>query len=1008
MSSGKFQLYRKDAAGNDVPCSGITYRIMSVMDGTLATFGITDENGYTATVVARAQQQQAGAGTPMPAAAMGGQGYRPAPLLPLHSNRYVLQVRDSITGKWIEPVLHPETRNAQLDLPVSSRTDNLPAAWALMQGATVKPLRLKPYHQFEFMMQQSRKRLPNAPYVAYTYDKDGRKVAAVDIDGKPIKGNTNRSGQTPRIYCEQKAWFVFNLPGTQAEFMSKAVEPVVSGAAVQLQQVTAKGQVAVSAPGKGKVADVSGKVSAPVILNAEDEELLLLTPDVWKEFEAVSGYIENTMAGVHRARQNLSDALQARSAEAIRQAEKDLGLAEDKVAKLLNKDFAKKADLVEVVTFESYDKGAHSGKVGADRVGMRRRYIPRKKYEQYKSRRLKGIPTKLEMSVSAKVKDGAASAKYEGKGERSDRKTFDAKKFRESLSKLKVQAKGSTQTDPWVWDMIDIGGNEFAETVKKSDSYSVDKAAQWMRCVAGAGASAEANWDPKKGTVSAQASANAQAKLVLFEGKWIHTWSIPSAKGWQMNYGGIDLGAIVFQLACELYGFVGAKASLTGAVGISIQGGKAKIVPQARDRTDSLAANYDERRGLPRADMGDPPPPGGAKSSRIVPAALNEAPPKDINGMSLTAEAFAGAEGGITPSGELQWLPPQQTKPVSFAKLSLDVAVSAGAGASAQLYIYYARGKFRIKASARLCWGVGAKGAVDFVVDAEGMAQFVQWVYYQLAHAGFKVLVYFARDAFAAFSQLLFLAISKNTKIGQELEATINAIQMALEGVMRSLEKAENRYKLVRSINSNPVWLVYATPETRGMLLYALTRHDWATHSNDLPEVQQKGWDTQVHYLNEHKQAILKIVKGVKLRQEWTNMFQHMSIDGSKLADDSKAEGDVLRFLNYGLSLAENLKGKVFNPINKDPTLQPEDVGNSYLEDYLKHRASLLGQFPKGYEVAQLDRLDGPDLLRLDGQESPMFAVIDPQYLWLDRDAAATLLAQEHGRDPEGEGSALA
>ncbi|WP_258532326.1 hypothetical protein, partial [Xanthomonas oryzae] len=86
-----------------------------------------------------------------------------------------------------------------------------------------------------------------------------------------------------------------------------------------------------------------------------------------------------------------------------------------------------------------------------------------------------------------------------------------------------------------------------------------------------------------------------------------------------------------------------------------------------------------------------------------------------------------------------------------------------------------------VKASARLCWGVGAKGAIDFVVDAEGMLEFVKWVYYQLAHAGFKTLVYMAKDAFLALSQLLFMAIAKDSEIGQQLasrEPLNNAPQM--------------------------------------------------------------------------------------------------------------------------------------------------------------------------------------------------------------------------------------
>ncbi|WP_235429041.1 hypothetical protein [Xanthomonas oryzae] len=221
------------------------------------------------------------------------------------------------------------------------------------------------------------------------------------------------------------------------------------------------------------------------------------------------------------------------------------------------------------------------------------------------------------------------------------------------------------------------------------------------------------------------------------------------------------------------------------------------------------------------------------------------------------------------------------------------------------------------------------------------------------------------------------------------------------QGRLVSLEKAENRHKLVQSINKKPVWLIYATPETRGMLLYVLTRHDWATHWNDAPEVKYKGMDMQVHYLNEHKQAVINVMKCVKLRPEWSNVMQHMTIDGRKGTDPGKADGDVMRFLNYGISLNPDLKGGVFDPLNDKPDWTPKDAQNTYLQDYLKHRSTLMGAYPKGYEVASLNEMDGAQLAMLDGQESPMFAAIDPQYLGIDREAAKTMLAMDHGSSAE-------
>ncbi|OLH73508.1 DNA repair protein, partial [Xanthomonas oryzae pv. oryzae] len=178
-------------------------------------------------------------------------------------------------------------------------------------------------------------------------------------------------------------------------------------------------------------------------------------------------------------------------------------------------------------------------------------------------------------------------------------------------------------------------------------------------------------------------------------------------------------------------------------------------------------------------------------------------------------------------------------------------------------------------------------------------------------------------------------------------------------------------------------------------------RHDYATHWNDAPQVKYKGMDMQVHYLNEHKQAVINVMKCVKLRPEWSNVMQHMTIDGRKGGDPGKADGDVMRFLNYGISLNPDLKGGVFDPLNDKPDSTPKDAQNTYLEDYLKHRSTLMGAYPKGYEVASLNEMDGTQLAMLDGQESPMFAAIDPQYLGIDREAANTMLAMDRGSSAE-------
>ncbi|PNR77359.1 DNA repair protein, partial [Xanthomonas oryzae pv. oryzae] len=193
--------------------------------------------------------------------------------------RYTLQVWSQVLSAYVEPELHP-------DLKMAPRLV-LPSVSVIAPPMQTQDVLLKRYLRVRFQFKQGNQPIVGAPFVAYTYDAAGRQIAARDLQGKPIKGNTNKHGDTGKLYTNDTAWFVFNLPGAEKmAYTSDAFEPCVMGADAVMYEVNVKSQVAVAAPGKGTVAKVSGKVSAPAVLNAQDEELLLLTPEVWKEFEA--------------------------------------------------------------------------------------------------------------------------------------------------------------------------------------------------------------------------------------------------------------------------------------------------------------------------------------------------------------------------------------------------------------------------------------------------------------------------------------------------------------------------------------------------------------------------------------------------------------------------------------------------------------------------------------------------------------------------------------------------
>lgn len=1006
MSSGKFTLFRHDGHGNVVPCADVTYRIRDVLHGfVIVASGTTDTHGDTdpVTLPERAQTPAppalpnwrrgwpnlgpgpAGLRLPWPrrnvpdAAAGAGQGAR----LPQSEHRYQLQVRDDVSGEWTDPLLHPDCHEpAQL----GPWSEDPRADASLRPALQVRRLRLRPFHQLQLQRQSPPTPVPEAGFVGYRRDRDGTEVVALDVHGRPVRGVTDMQGMTPRLFCEHDLRLVFTLPGSRSELRSALSEPRVVGQPRLVPVVPVKMHAVVSGPGEGATLELAGKISAPALLNVADEELLLLTPEVWEEFREVARSIEGSLSAVPRARWQLEEALAGRSLEAVAQAEKNLGMAEDRAAAMLNGNFARKTDLVEVITFESYSR--KSDGQPQQEVGLRRNYLPRFKYDEFKGRRVMGVPTHVDVGMSTRAGDSEMSVGSAARQKGPAFQNFDSRKFMESLMTIKAQIGRSVKAPNIQFDLIELGGNQFSELVRASETYSVETSAQWLRFVAGAGASAQAEWDPLHRKASAKVEASAHYKLALFEAKAVHTWSIPSRTGWMQRYGDIDLGAIVFQMSLELHGFAGVKRALMGAAGVSIDRGAAKVDAQPRDRDDSFVPSFDIVRGMPRADMGDPPGEDGRPSRRVVMAAVGEKPPETLNGMQVNAEAFVGVEAGLTPAGELQWLPPQQGTPVTLAKLSLDTAGSAGVGAKAQMYVYYAKGRFRIKVSARLCMGIGCKGALDFVVGVEGMLEFAKWVYYQLAHAGFKELMFFADGVLEYLSQLVFLVTSTEGSAEKFLIQNIDRAKVTVIDKIRQVQFVQNRIELVRRVNSSAgyagrkgAWLIYATPMTRGMLLYAITRHNWMTHMSNPAQVEGV-FDPQMHYLPDHKKAILRVIKGITLASEWDAMFRHMTEQGEPSSEPpGKLEGDVVRFLNYGHSLSGDLKGKVFDPINTDGDAPSEGMGSNYLEQFLAHRRRLLGSFPKGYEVAQLQRMDLDALLALDGRDAPTFASLDGDYL---------------------------
>lgn len=912
MATGKFRLFYRD--GNaELPCIGVHYQVVSSTLG-IAAFGKTDAQGETAAFNSIGE---------------GGQ--------------FKLQVRASAAGGYSEPDAYEEREFAS-ELRLGAASD---------RAHTVKRIRIKPYYRVRFHTHPDGKPMPGAKFTGYALDSNGKEAIARDlVKSSSVTGKTNLKGETDVIYCASNVVFRFEVPGTSINVPTKRLQPLIKGQDITIYELPFKTVKANTSPKQDHEAHLAGKTSAPVLISPSDQELIMVPQSDFDEFEEMSGRLEKIMEAAHHAKLDLSRALESQNSEEIAAAEKALGMAEDKVKTELNKNFSKLADLKEVVTLETYNKNETKG---SSQVGLRRRYLKSDKYLELKNKRINKAEYKLNIKFAGPAGTKASAG--------ISPKTLDVKALKESFQKIAKSVKSSHEwkVDPKLVNVVDVAGNEYADNVVKSETYEVEAQAQWLRLVGGAGASAEVDWTKRK----AQIQGNLQGKAVLCEGKMTGRWAVPSLKGWMMSFAGEDLGALRFVVECELYGFAGAKVVASGAVGISLEGGKQVAKAIKRDRTEAFSKLIDPKTKLPRFEADAP----YAKT------------PENLNGVQADIDAFAGAEAGITPGGKIQWLPPQEKDFISFAEVSATLAGSAGLGLGAQLSIYIAGGKFRIKAAARLCWGLGAKGAVEFTVNAEQLSKFVEWLYYQLLHAGFRALVYVEREAFSVLSRLLLILVAEGTPAHETIEAIAKDIDESFEDLLRQLDLAQKRKGMVDNINRVPHWLVHATPETRGMLLYQITRHGMPSHTRDTPNMNGGSlFDPQVHYLPTHKQAVCNIMATVQTANEWHNVMQHMTVAGSKSTRGAgQNEGDVLRFLNNGISLAD--LPSVFEALNElGPVMKPatdkKDSGNSYLDKYLAMRGKLLDKFPKGYRIARSDSSSFRMYASLGGRSSPDFAQI--------------------------------
>ncbi|MDE4040090.1 ATPase [Acinetobacter pittii] len=776
------------------------------------------------------------------------------------------------------------------------------------QGITTIEYQIKQYYRYKIEGFRGSKLSDNISFETFTFDKEGKekKISLPNVKVKIV----DKNGFTPPLYSPKgEVIFVkFKFINMDVQPNKKDIQHFTTISKNNYVTVQLKSVAKTTKQKENTTVTLQGNGKPPVILNMHREEMIVLSAEDYAEFEKESSKLDKLFGNSFDAKNKLAEAIKSGSVSSVKKAEDEIKEAEKKIEEELNKNFKKAADLTEVITFEARQKKNPSGNI--QEFDFRRRYLRTDRYMQLQQKKKNKESFKVTVlgSELKKLKDI-----------KQDFKKINEQAIHNEFKKVSLDlAKYSKQTGTKVWDFSAFSAG-FVEQIKLSDSLTVDIQSQWLRCVGGAGFSSSASWKPESGEVNAKANVNAQGKLVLFEGKAKTTYVIPCDKGWMLNFEDIDLGAFRFIVGMELYGFAGAKV----AAGIGLE------ISYSKDGQQQLAANGRRNRNPSLANnMGENRP-------RFVPMDRDES---IIPGSGASSEgqieAFAGAEAGIKPSGEFQWLSPEAKDFKALASLALDFAASAGLGAGVNFKLFYwaQENQFRFRAKAALCVGLGAKGALDFVIDFSQVLEVLKWVHYQLIRAQFTILGFIAEDAFRNLSQLAVIALGNDSITAK----TLNDIAEEFDNFNSKYSDAKNSVDLANKIKRQPEWLKQATPEAKGMLIYQMTRHNKVTHLADYPT------SLTSPYLPSHKQAVIAIFETIATENEWLNVLQRMSFDGSKSTNSiKKLEKQLLIFLHDGVwsQVSDIVKEYAFNS-------DTVGRGSEYVEQYEKLRSKVVKTIP--------------------------------------------------------------
>jgi hypothetical protein len=279
----------------------------------------------------------------------------------------------------------------------------------------------------------------------------------------------------------------------------------------------------------------------------------------------------------------------------------------------------------------------------------------------------------------------------------------------------------------------------------------------------------------------------------------------------------------------------------------------------------------------------------------------------DEPGVQLDAhlKLFAGARADAELKGALEWRDPSTPDKgfVALASAAASVGLMAGAARELKFQIDVLKsGVFRLNCHVSLCAGLGGSGGVAFEIDGMQVASFIRCVFFRLAYVKYQNLGYFTDEAYKTLQYGAFLAVQSRTSVAEQWHKGAKAVSDEVDEVSRRLNDASARRMLAeetlrecRAIQASRVMhmscsaggtflpelvcseaLEYSLPETRGMLIYQLSRED---RFSDAIAGEGSIGDG---FLKAQREAILALLSLSVTRDEYDNVVQHIHPLGRK------------------------------------------------------------------------------------------------------------------------------